>query len=304
MKLGVVVATVLSLLVTAQAGAAVGHRVSEREADSARGFWTAGRIAKALENDLEFGRRPAPDSGSPRVHHRPVLSSRPEVGKLVGWSPQGEYSCTGTLIDTPSLSLVLTAAHCIYYEGEWATRLAFFPEFKYGSSPHGGYKAKTTWITTPWYRQSFGVASTHYDMGVVAMQKTLMGSRIGDHVDAMPVKTFPRRRGATDLYGYPGGAMGAQVMRTCRAQTRAWAPWFLPGPAGRIARCNMARGSSGGPWISRYRDEEGNITEAVDGLTSTGFSQGRRSYLTSPYFGWHLKDLIESAERTLTGRRR
>lgn len=300
---GVAMIAAVSLSFAAQSGASVSHQVSAREASEAGRFWTPDRIAQALKRDPVFGNLATAASGndqranSSRLRHRPVTVYRPEVGKIFGWDRYGAYNCSGSVIDTASLRLVLTAAHCLYYGGAWANKVLFVPDFNNGRRPYGTYKAKAFWVPTRWMRNSFGTYGTHFDIGLIVTRKTWNGSRIGENVGALPVQTYPRRRGLTDIYGYPGAAMKSRFKRTCRAATRPWSgPWFLPGPTGMIARCNMAPGSSGGPWVSRYRRDGGGTIGVVDGLTSTGYYRRGRGYLTSPYFGRNLAGLIRATE--------
>jgi hypothetical protein len=103
---------------------------------------------------------------------------------------------------------------------------------------------------------------------------------------------FPDRFGRTELYGYPGGAMRGQELRVCSSPTWAGDGYSrrIPGPIGMAARCNMAGGSSGGPWISRYDDNE----LYVDGVISTGNS--RNNVMTTSYFGRAMRTLLNDAE--------
>lgn len=289
----------VALLVSGgQAEAAIKHQVTAREAGATTGFWTPERMDRALSRDPAFGFLPETDgTARPETRHRPVTVFRPEVGKILGWHRYGPYSCTGSVIETRSLRLVLTAAHCLFYAGSWARRILFIPDFKNGSLPYGVYKTKALWIPYRWPRHSFGITGTHFDIGLIVTRKRWNGSRIGENVGAIPIQTYPRRRGLTDIYGYPGGSMRGRVMRTCRSWTRPWSgSWFLPGPVGMISRCNMAPGSSGGPWVSRYPRQGGGTVGVVDGLTSTGGKIGRRSFLTSPYLGRVLVSLIRDTE--------
>lgn len=293
---GTVAALVMALFFTAQAGAVVSHQFTEGEANQAKRFWTQERISRALERDPEFGVRPVPTT---QTRHRPVTVSRPEVGKILGWDRRGGYSCTGTVIDTASLRLVLTAAHCVLADGVWASKLLFLPEYKNGFRPYGTYRVKAAWVSNWWQRYSYGSYGTNFDIAILVTRKTGRGTRIGENVGAIPYQAYPERGGVTDIYGYPGAAMKARVMRTCR--TRAKPDWyggkFFPGPTGLLARCNMAAGSSGGPWVSRYENPDGTGTiGVVDGLTSTGFPQAGKNYLTSPYFGRILVRLIKATE--------
>lgn len=301
LKTGVAALAVSMLLFTADAGAAVSHQVTGPEAKASRGFWTAARVAAALKRDPDSALNAAssPDRHPVATHHRPVTVYRPEVGKILAWDRNiGEFSCSGSIIDTRSLRLVLTAGHCVYADGVWARRHIFIPNFKNGRRPFGAYRVKATWVSNAWFNNSFGTRGMNFDIGLLVTRKRWNGSRIGENVGAIPIQTFPRRYGVTDIYGYPGGAMRTRVMRTCRSHTKAdwYGGRFFYGPTGLLARCNMAAGSSGGPWGSRYKAEGGGTIGVVDGLTSTGFSQGGRSYLTSPYFGRILVRLIKATE--------
>ena len=286
-----------ALLFVSPAGAAVGHRMSAEEGSAAVRFWTQERAERALRRDPVFGVRGTTSAGV-QTRHRPVTVNRPEVGKILGWDRLGGYSCTGTVIDTRSLRLVLTAAHCVYSNGMWSRRMVFIPDFRNGRRPYGTYKVKTAWVSNAWQRLSFGSYGTNFAVAILVTRKLWDGTRIGENVGAIEVESNPNRRGVTDIYGYPGAAMGGRVMRTCRSRTKP--DWYggrvFPGPTGMLARCNMAAGSSGGPWVSRYSLPGGGTVGVVDGLTSTGFPQAGRSYLTSPYFGRLPRLLIRASE--------
>lgn len=299
LTLGVVAAIVVGFFFSSDAVAAVSKRSSATESSQALTFWTPARIARAIQRDPVFESSAGTDaSASNQTRHRPVTVYRPEVGKILAWDRYGGFSCTGSVIDTASLRLVLTAAHCIYADGVWARKHIFIPNFKNGRRPFGVYPVRNAWISNGWYRNSYGTRGMNFDIGLLVTRKRWNGSRIGENVGAIPIEFFPRRSGITDIYGYPGGAMRARVMRTCRSRTVA--DWYggrvFPGPTGLLSRCNMAPGSSGGPWVSRYNTDGGGSVGVIDGLTSTGFSIRGRNFLTSPYFGRIIKNLIATTE--------
>ena len=95
-----------------------------------------------------------------QAHHRPVTVSRPEVGKILGWDKYGGYSCTGSVLDTPSLRLVLTAGHCVFADGVWARTMLFIPDFKNGRRPYGTYVVKTAWVAN-WWQRDMGEVLDH-----------------------------------------------------------------------------------------------------------------------------------------------
>src|SRR5262245_7355871 len=73
------------------------------------------------------GRQPLRSSGalvsSLRVLDASEVGTRTN-GKIIGIDPkEGTYTCSGTAINTPSESIVLTAGHCVVLEGAAASRI-------------------------------------------------------------------------------------------------------------------------------------------------------------------------------------
>lgn len=204
-------------------------------------------------------------------------------------------SCSGSVIDTRSQRLVLTAGHCVHYAGIWSRRMIFVPGYQNGRRPFGSYRARTLWTTGPWVRIAWEYGM-NYDMGMIVTKRTWNGRRVGDLVGSLPYEAFPRRFGRTQILGYPAGRMKGRRLRACYSST--WAgprvSAQVPGPTGMAARCNMAAGSSGGPWMSAYRADGGGTEWIVDGLTSTG--RRGSSLMSSPYFGSHFRRLIYDAD--------
>lgn len=279
----------------------VSHQVGRSSTD-VNSFWTPQKMRLAEHFDPMRGwQRPgegdatvaADRRGAPR-HIAPLV--RPiQVGRLFFTWGGRPASCSGSVIDTRSQRLVLTAGHCVHYAGIWSDRMVFVPGYQNGRRPFGSYRARTLWTTRPWVRIAWE-DGLNYDMGMIVTRRTYTGQRVGDLVGSLPYETFPRRSGRTQILGYPGGAMKSQRLRACYTST--WAgpriSVFAPGPIGMAARCNMAAGSSGGPWISEYESDTGGSEWIVDGLTSTG-TRGS-NIVSSPYFGSHFRRLIYDAD--------
>jgi hypothetical protein len=149
-------------------------------------------------------------------------------------------------------------------------------------------------VQSDWYR-SFGF-NPNFDFGMLVLRQPA-----GRWIGAINVKLFPARRKFVRIIGYPGAAAQGKLVRMCSSP--AWPgnrlSHLLPGPVGIVARCNMAAGSSGGPWLSRVFDQVNRRWEyRIAGLTSTG----NRVKLSSPYFGIKLRQFIRIAEsRHATG---
>lgn len=114
-------------------GTAAGH-----EAQEAAKYWTAQRMANARPLDAL---RSAP---STHKHAMPAAGNASQNGTLFGGtrlvgtffgssSPTGtNWSCTGSVIDTPTRNVILTAAHCgLGYSNNYI----FVPKFIKGAGP-------------------------------------------------------------------------------------------------------------------------------------------------------------------------
>jgi V8-like Glu-specific endopeptidase len=278
----------------------VGHQVNSNA--NVNAFWTPKKMRQAERFDPMRGwLKPGEvestgstgQSGASR--HRPPALRPSAVGRLFFTWLGRPASCSGSVIDTRSQRLVLTAGHCLNYLGVWSRRMMFAPDYEEGWRPYGSYRAHALWTTGPWARISWEYGM-NFDIGIVVTGRTWTGRRVGDIVGSLPFETFPRRNGRTQILGYPAGRLNGRKMRACYSRT--WAGPRIsaraPGPFGMAARCDMAAGSSGGPWMSAYESGNGATEWIVDGLTSTG---SRRSNVkSSPYFGSHFQRLIWSAE--------
>ena len=274
-------------------------RFSVDEISQTDTYWTQPRITEAIENPVPLlgavvADRSYPYSGAPfgvssALRHRPVKPKdrNPAIGKLFMRYLGVKVHCSGTLIKTRSLRLVLTAAHCLQLSGIWSTHVTFVPDYRNGRRPYGTYSSKALWITGNWARHPH-FPSLNFDLGIVKLRK-----RAGKRTGAVRYKTFPGRSGKTHIYGYPSGAMRGQKLCVCTSRT-----WEGPGysarslgPTGMAARCNMASGSSGGPWISHSKKG----ARYLHGITSASPRSNRRKF-SSPYLGKKLRALIHKAE--------
>ena len=65
-------------------------------------------------------------------------------GRILGFDPrEGDYSCSGTALATPSRSIVLTAGHCVQERGSIGRELTFIPAYDHGSGPSAPSRSKS-----------------------------------------------------------------------------------------------------------------------------------------------------------------
>lgn len=266
---------------TATADASVKHRAGKVSNAAVRAYWTPKRMAQAKDmsrivgnsgsgkaagvSSVGIGRGPGSVSG---LRHGPASYTDPGIGRIFFRWLGGKGSCSGAVINTPSKRLVLTAGHCLKLYGAWSSHIYFVPDYFYGQRPYGSWVGKVSWVTKPWGRFSFEDMS-NYDLGVIVTQRSRRGKRVGDVAGSLSYQAFPRRHGVTRIFGYPGGANRGRELRVCGGRRTWTGPGYSrrqPGPVGIAARCNMAAGSSGGPWLSAYRGANGGTEWILDGL--------------------------------------
>lgn len=195
-------------------------------------------------------------------------------GKIFAVDPiTGPYSCSGTALNTPSRSIVLTAGHCVLEEGKWGRRISFVPAFDHGLRPFGTFVVKAIYVMPQWRRYE----NPDFDLAALRVESNLLGA-LTDVVGARGFATGKSRLAAFQIFGYPAAHARGEELRSCRAHglgiDRLTARFS--GPPTMPASCDMAAGSSGGAWL--FGDE------FVGGVTSYSY-QGRPTQLFSPYFG-------------------
>jgi V8-like Glu-specific endopeptidase len=230
-------------------------------------------VAAAIIHPAVAASAPTAGTSSLRVAETEAAEIRTN-GKIFGTVPhEGRFSCSGTALDTPSRSVVLTAGHCVHEGGAWSRDLVFIPAYDHGERPFGTFHVSAVYTMPQWRRSE----NPDFDVAALRVKPNRLG-RLGDVVGGRRWTTGRSRFSKFEIFGYPGGALEGEALRICDTKglgsdtlTNA-----LTGPPTIAGSCDMASGSSGGAWIVK-----GGY---VDGVTSYGYRHhfGR---LYSPYFG-------------------
>jgi V8-like Glu-specific endopeptidase len=228
--------------------------------------------------------RPAPlaSASSLRVADASEVGTRTN-GKVIGVDPrEGPYTCSGTAIDTPSRSIVLTAGHCVVEEGRVGRHLVFVPAYDHGERPFGTFRVQARYVMPQWRHGE----DPDYDVAALRVRPDRLGL-LTDVVGARGFATGKSRLAAFQIFGYPGAHAGGEELRSCRAHGLGVDPLTdgFAGPPTMLASCDMAAGSSGGAWLfgGQY----------VSGVTSYAYA-GRPTQLFSPYFGPQVGAFLRS----------
>jgi len=195
-------------------------------------------------------------------------------GKIIGVDPaEGIFSCSGTALNTPSRSMVITAGHCVIEAGSIAGRMAFVPAYDHGARPFGTFTVKAVYVMPQWRHSE----NPDFDLAALRVEPNPLGA-LTDVVGARGYVTAKSRSSAFQIFGYPAAALRGQELRSCRAHGLGSDPFTFSfdGPPTMPSSCDMAAGASGGAWVlgGTY----------VNGVTSYGYAN-RPGRLYSPYFG-------------------
>ena len=195
-------------------------------------------------------------------------------------------TCTGYVVNSPSHTLVLTAAHCLFPLGQIESGDAVFkPGFRDGLEPFGEWKSSGTAVPPEWAAAaSAGLPNGAADVGAAVLSRDQQGRGIQDVVGGFGIAFNQPRDQTYTQFGYPGvgGYAGNGKLLSVTSSHTGDDPAFNP-PTIQIAS-DFTAGSSGGPWVV------GGSTV----LSSESYSRpGDPAHQFGPYFGDIVRSLYE-----------
>lgn len=223
-----------------------------------------------------------PESGGPWTGGGEVVQTTGRVFFNFDGQPA---SCSGSAVTSANESVVITAGHCVKYEGSWHTDWVFVPGYDNGERPYGTWSAAQT-LTTPQWEAS---EDLNYDIGA-AVVNPLDGRTLTDVVGGQGIAFNQERNQDMYSFGYPAAdPYDGESLIYCSGSTIT--DPLLSDDHG--LACDMTGGSSGGPWFLDFDESSG--TGALASVNSFGyvFLPG---YMFGPYFGDEAQDLYEAAE--------
>ncbi len=316
---GIALGTAIAWLGTG-AGApqtAAAAAVTPATAQDAAAFWTADRMRRAKPLDvrvpkqpvIELRQRPAGlEAGAPHVYPplgpsgAATASSKSETvpdstapttrqhGVVFLVTPFGLGRCSGTSVNAPNFSVVMTAAHCVHTggrRGNWIDfRWVFVPGYRYGQRPFGVFPAK--WIDTT--RRWRTTASQNYDVGAAVVSRNGRGERLAEAVGGTGIAWSLEPRQVFDIHGYSAEPpFNGETQSVCTDTPFLGHDVFSilsPGPLNLAAECDVTGGASGGGWTI------GN--EILNSVTSYGYADNPATDF-GPYFGKEVGRLFRRA---------
>lgn len=230
----------------------------------------ASELQPAAEYPFPFGRRTVENQ------LRKVAPYR-QVGRIFFRQNGVRYSCSGSSVVGGGRNVVFTAGHCLNDGlGTWSTDVVFVPARRTGKwkNPYGRFAAKELWVPSGWTDNGWYA----YDMGAFSVGKNNKGKTLRKAVGALGFAYNENRVQHWDIFGYPANKpWSGNRLITC-ASAYAVNDANGNGPDSTGVGCDMAGGSSGGPWILGLRR-----TNLLNGVVSYGL-EDTPDAIYSPFF--------------------
>ena len=274
-------------------------------------YWTHERMAAAKPLDTEAADDPAReqpaaagddgDSSSSTDQAGMTEPVAPAAGK--GAAPQartkgklffngyeaGNAYCSASVINTPSKSVIITAAHCVYSSKEgWAKDAVFVPDYdrtQADPDPVGVWTARSMRTFDSWRADQTDFRN---DVAYVTLNEGGDANKpivdvVGGHGLAWGGSYVFR----ATIFGYPTNTTnpdGRGTIYSCVKTTQE-----SEGKV-RTEGCDFGRGASGGPWLYRYNESTG--LGYVRSLTSLWRPLGGVN--RGPYFTEAVKTMLDA----------
>ncbi len=202
---------------------------------------------------------------------------------------QGFGRCSGTSVDSPNRSVVITAGHCVNEggAGHWFNRdWVFVPGYHDGVRPFGVFVAKWLGATAPWIEGG----SENADVGAAVVSGNERGESLGDAVGADGIAFGLSPNQIFDVHGYPvAPPFDGASQRICAGTPflgHDILSFLQPGPLNLALSCEVTGGASGGGWTIHG--------DVLNGVTDYGYGDDPTTDFGS-YFGGAVRALYERA---------
>lgn len=277
--------------------------VTAAEQHKARTFWTAERMRGATPLDLLLTpqavkklRVPEPGGAAPTTI---APTAFPQAGGA--WSAGGAVvktsgrvfftfqgrtaSCSGNAVTSQNASTVITAGHCVKYQGSWHTNWVFVPAYDNGQAPYGQWTATKT-LTTPQWEASEDI---NHDIGA-AVVAPLGGQKLTAVTGAQGIQFNGGYNKQMYAFGFPAASPydGSKLIYCSGNSSKD----FLFSQDHSLG-CNMTGGSSGGPWFTGFSEATGTGLQVSVNSFGYTFLPNR---MFGPYFGNEAKALYDKAQ--------
>jgi len=264
--------------------------------------WTVASMRNATDDDLLSGTASALTQGSldqsqgkaAQQQGQPPRNGEPSyplstVGKVFFTSAAGQnFVCSGTAVASLNQSVVDTAGHCLYWNGDWVKNVIFCPLYENGNTPYGCWAARDLEVPSDWIGAKPN--DLHHDFGMAIVAPNSEGA-LTDLVGGAGWAYNQPVNQPFYAYGYPAGyPFDGQTRKSCEGSSGT--AWKHGGGTVVSIPCNMTGGSSGGPWFieisgNRYLNGHNDFISSL-----------KPGHMFSPYYDETWYALYDKAEHT------
>ncbi|RAX19660.1 hypothetical protein DRB06_11790 [Actinomyces sp. Z5] len=219
----------------------------------------------------------------------PVTNYSVTNGKLFfeGYEKENGY-CSASALNTPTKRVIITAGHCVYYQGAWSQNVVFVPAYdgrKADPDPVGIWTARTLRTFNSWIDNS----DLSHDVGIITLDNGGDDNRrIVDAVGGHGLMWNGSKSFDVSIFGYPSNKSnpnGRYSMWACWSATRG------DDDRDTVTGCDFGNGSSGGPWLAQYNNRTG--LGHVRSVTSTWLDSADQNW--GPYFNTDVKKMVDAS---------
>jgi V8-like Glu-specific endopeptidase len=132
-------------------GSSVTYAYSSAQQSAAASYWTASAMADA--SGISAGPAKLDTTTPPASIPNPTyFNGVKTVGALFFTTGTGQdHFCTASVVNSLTLDLVLTAAHCVAYgDDTFAQDVVYVPQWHNGVSPYGAWPVQNITVTSSW----------------------------------------------------------------------------------------------------------------------------------------------------------
>ena len=211
-------------------------------------------------------------------------------GKLFfnGYASDNTY-CTASVLSTPSKSVVITAAHCVYNAEEgWVKDAVFVPDYdrtQADPDPVGVWTVRSIRTFNSWRADQTDYSS---DVAYVTLNNGGDANKpVADVVGGYGLAWGGSYVFRATIFGYPTNKTtpdGSSTVHSC-VRTTEQSEGKL-----KVEGCDFGMGASGGPWLYRYNESTGlGYVRSVTSLWRPldGVNRG-------PYFTEAVKTMLDA----------
>jgi V8-like Glu-specific endopeptidase len=269
--------------------------------NSAIKHWTAANMRAATDADQQDSNasdltqknnaslgKAAQQEGQPPRNGNPSypLST---VGKVFFTNAAGQdMVCSGTAVASLNQSVVDTAGHCLYWNGDWVKNVIFCPLYDSGNTPYGCWAARDLEVPSDWIHARPN--DLHHDFGMAIVSPNSQGV-LTDIVGGAGWAYNQPVNQPFYAYGYPAAyPFDGQTRQSCEGSSGK--SWQHGGGTVVSIPCNMTGGSSGGPWFIKlsgnwYLNGHNDFTSSM-----------QPGHMFSPYYDDTWNALYDKAQHT------